>query len=787
MPADAEPVEGAPLAHDRHSVLGHTPRDHEHRSAATSGSGSDPGAQMSPRRQTGDAGAGHGRPRSRLFALWANFNQTDCDRRGHTHATGRRWAGVSTGNLELVSPPAAGSPVVAPSSDQPDRPGRPETESDQAPTHRWKTLSLAGGAYLVLSIFLWSNVWSSHPTSTTICGCGDNAGAIWVMEWPAYAISHGLSPLFSTAMGYPSGINLLANASVLVFGVVLAPVTWLFGPIATLNVALTLSPALSALGMFVLLRRWVTWTPAAFMGGLFYGFSAFILVETTAAAINLGLAVVPPLFVACLDELLIRQRHRPVRAGVLLGLLVALQFFIGTEVLLIMSSMGAVGVTLVVIYAAHRCPDVLRDHARHALTGLSAGVATAVVLLAYPAWFALAGPAHLAGIVWPGNFYSSLRTQSTVLRDVVLPRPATTGIYPNAALHLGFSYQGPLLSSQYIGIGALVVLIGGFIVWRRDRRLWLFGALAMISLALSLGSNKDLFLPWELVTGLPLFKNIIPYRFILVTYLAVAVMLGLIVEHTYLAVNQRRKLARETSTGQPARGFWRRLPRWVGAATGVIVAAIALVPSAAYVAQTIPFATRPVVLPKWFRTVAPHLSGHQVLLTFTQPSIWENNPMAWQAVDRMRYSTVNEAGPAGLLERAGEERVGATVIANASSSFADESGTQMLISTDDIAAVRDALRKWGVTTAVIPDQPNLASYDQIPSVTLVAALMTAVTGERPIHQADAWVWTGVDRTHPASLPTGSRLQECTNGVAVRGVAAVDAVAVCVLAPTGTPG
>jgi hypothetical protein len=88
---------------------------------------------------------------------------------------------------------------------------------------------------------------------------------------------------------------------------------------------------------------------------------------------------------------------------------------------------------------------------------------------------------------------------------------------------------------------------------------------------------------------------------------------------------------------------------------------------------------------------------------------------------------------------------------------------------------------------VVPDQADLPPYDHVTSVPFAVALITAATGQRPIHQADAWVWTGVDRTHPASLPTGSRLQECTNGVAVRGVAAVDAVAVCVLAPTGTPG
>ena len=74
----------------------------------------------------------------------------------------------------------------------------------------------------------------------------------------------------------------------------MAPVTWLFGPVASLNVALTLGPALSALAMFVLLRRWVTWQPAAFVGGLLYGFSPFILVHLTDAHLMLGAGVHSP-------------------------------------------------------------------------------------------------------------------------------------------------------------------------------------------------------------------------------------------------------------------------------------------------------------------------------------------------------------------------------------------------------------------------------------------------------------------------------------------------------------
>ena len=188
-------------------------------------------------------------------------------------------------------------------------------------SRRLLTLLLAAAAYLVVSVIVWWNVWSTHPTSTSTCGCGDTSLFTWFLEWPAYAISHGLNPLYSTAMFHPSGVNLLANTSELAIGVVLAPVTWLLGPVATLNVAVTLAPVLSALAMFVLLRRWVSWAPAAFVGGLFYGFSPFILVSLIDGHLMIGMAVVPPLVVLCLDELLFRQRRRPVVTGVLLGLL----------------------------------------------------------------------------------------------------------------------------------------------------------------------------------------------------------------------------------------------------------------------------------------------------------------------------------------------------------------------------------------------------------------------------------------------------------------------------------
>jgi hypothetical protein len=365
-----------------------------------------------------------------------------------------------------------------------------------------RNLVIAGGLYLIFSLFVWSKLWTGHPTATATCGCGDSSLFTWFLNWPAYAISHGLNPLYTKTFYYPHGVNLLASTSQLAIGVVLAPITWIFGPVATLNVALTLSPALSALAMFFLLRRWVSWAPAAFVGGLLYGFSPFVITALTNAHLMVGMAAVPPLVIACIDELLLRQRGRPVMIGIVLGLLVTLQFFIGVEVLLIMAIMTLVGLIIIVVYALWKRPQSLRQRVRFAGLGLVAGGITSCVLLAYPAWFALNGPSSLHGAFWPASFNTSVGTS---FNRFLIPQSASSyraGL-SHTLVSLAFTknaggYPGPLLSNQYFGFGVAVVLIGGLAIWRQDLKLWFFAALAAASGLLSLGTEKGQFLPWSM-------------------------------------------------------------------------------------------------------------------------------------------------------------------------------------------------------------------------------------------------------------------------------------------------
>jgi hypothetical protein len=611
-------------------------------------------------------------------------------------------------------------------------------------------LAVAFAPYLLVSVGLWWHVWSTHPTGVATCGCGDAAFVTWFLAWPANALSHGHNLFYSTLLFHPSGVNMLSNVSTLAIGVPLVPVTLLFGPVATLNVALTLAPALSALAMFWLLRRWVSWTPAAFVGGLVYGFSPFVLTAVATAHIMLGFLVLLPLVVACLDELLVRQRRQPALVGAALGLLVTVEFFVSSEMVVIMAISAVAALVMLGTNALLTDRQDLIGRLPHAARGLGIGAVVALVLLAYPLWFALAGSAHLSGRVWPTLTAGS------------------GGITPSGLWHLGFStsdrrvsqllggYLGPALPSyEYLGLGLLVVLAAGLVVWWRDRRLWLFGGLGVISVLLSLGVESRYWVPWRLLAQVPLVQNILPGRFVAVTTLCAAVMLAIIVDRA-------RGSAAELLPRIAGRRWARRSPALTGVVASLAalgVAAVGTVPIGTAVVGKVPLTVQPIRLPRWFADAAPRLPPGQVVLAYPAPFSGVQAPMAWQAVDSLHFAMVGGGGPAGIPARAGAERPGLEVLSAASLSLSGPpSGT-----TSNVDAVRRALAGWGVTMVVVPDPSGLPRYDQGTSPETALGLFTAAIGRRPELRDDAWVWAGVQSPAPQLAVTPLAFTRCTTG------------------------
>ena len=614
----------------------------------------------------------------------------------------------------------------------------PSTGLHQGPRvpRPWLTRFAAIAGYLTLSIGMWWNVWTADPGRTTICGCGDSSFSLWFFEFAAHAVRSGHSPFFTQLLWHPHGINVLDDASQLSLGLLLAPVTWAGGSVLAMNVALTLAPVASAFACYALLDQWDVWRPAAFVGGLVYGFSPLVVVNLAEAHLVVGFAVVPPLIVLCLDKLLFRAPRHPIIVGISLGFLVGFQFFVSSEILLVTGMACAAGIGFMLAYAAV-CRHQIREQWVRAKGGLEAGLVTSVALLAYPVWFALAGPGHVSGPIYPNG---GVAFSGASLHGFIWPSPKSDA-FTRYMGRIG-GYQGPTISTQFVGVGILSVVMVGLLVWRHDLRLWLFAAVGVVFTTLSLGSSALGWRPWDLLVHIPMVQNVIPVRLLLVTYLCVGIMLATIANHVRLSL---------TSTG----GACRQLSR-LSDAVAVAVLSMAALPVAAYLSQTLPLTSQRVVIPAWFSRESPKLDTHQVVLAIPVPFSAIQSSLTWQSESHLSFAMAGGDGPGSTPSGVGRHPLAQRLLAGVSGSF-----SSVPVTPEGIVAVRTAIIDWGVTQIVLPDQPELPAYDQPFNPVAAAALITAALGRAPALRTRAWVWkVAVDPTPPVVVST-SAFGQCT--------------------------
>ena len=457
-----------------------------------------------------------------------------------------------------------------------------------------RIVAWVGMSYLAFSVGLWWHVWSTHPSSVMTCGCTDAGREVWYLEWATFSLTHGHDPFYSQWMLFPHGINVLADTSVLLIGFLMTPVTVLFGPVVSMNVVSTLEPALAALSMFWLLGRWVRWGPSAFIGGLCYGFSSFMLVQLAFGWINIATLALLPLMVGCLDDLLVRQTRHPRRVGVILGLLIAAQFFVSIEILLLAAIVALIAILMLLAYVCVTCRAEVPIRVSAGLPGIATAGLVATALLGGPVAFFAFGPAHLGLVVWSGTHAGLLGNAAANFWSTTTTWGPLSAVELEGELHRIGGYQGPALPSMaYLGLGLTVVLALGLVIWRRDRRLWFWGVLGATVGVLSLGVSDNAWNPWRLVDHFDVLQNVWQSRFSIFVDLCAAVMLALIVDHVWLT--GRKYLTSGASEHS----------RWWASLTAVAVAAIALGPIAWASGPNIPLTVQSTSVPTWFVQVAP--------------------------------------------------------------------------------------------------------------------------------------------------------------------------------------
>jgi hypothetical protein len=591
--------------------------------------------------------------------------------------------------------------------------------------------------FTVPSIVLWWHVWTGHPSSTLTCPCGDPAQEVWFMAWPAWAMAHAANVFFSGAVNVPFGANLLSNTSGTLVGVVLAPVTWLFGPVVSTNVALTLAPGLSAWGCWLALRRFVTWKPGAVPAALVYGYSAAIVSSVPFGHVSVSVLVVPPLLVAELYEIAVRQSRTPRREGVVLAALVIVQFLISPEVLVMCGLLAVVGL---VVTAAVGWRQV-RSHLGYAGLAFGLGLGGAAVLLAYPAWFGLAGPQSVSGVLF------SLAPLSGVLLSGFL----SPGAYGSFSLFSRFGgYYGPVgPPPNYLGWGTVVGAIASVLVARRRLLVAVFVVVALAAMVLSLGPYllggslvlSGVWLPWRTLGRLPVLKEILPDQLapFATLFLAFVLALGLDGASARLQEQRRARAARASE-------WWPRLAT-------LAVAAAVLVP--VFVTFDPPFTVQPTAIPTWMSQDALRLPDQTVLLTVPFAVSGSADPMLWQAVDGMHFRL---AGAALKTPAAGGGPVGEGATGSARRLFTDLSiggDVEPTGTRAQLTVARRALRRWAVNEVVVDGPSRDAAY--------ASGFLTAALGVVPSYAHGAWVWKlrrGGPHAPPVHLASRLSLRQC---------------------------
>ena len=381
-------------------------------------------------------------------------------------------------------------------------------------------------AYLLYSKlgFLQNSQITIYASNVPMAPSGDGVQEVWFLAWPAYAIAHGLNPLWSSALAVPHGVNLLSNTSMPLLGILMTPFTWLMGPTTVFNFLMPMALALSATSAYFVSTRVGLTRFASFVVGLLYGFSSFSIAQGHAHLFLTFAPLSPLLF--WLSWRLVRQEGPPRRLARWIAVLLSAEFLISAERVVL----DLLAIALAAVVAAAFVTAEQRRSARVALrAALVPFTALFATLMAGPVAVSLFGPWAVRGN--PHPWTERIRTDLAEF------------VFPNAWSHaLGFGPRlllDPLVGSSlergaYVGIPLLALLLYGLWRYRQQAAARVLAILFAIFTVLSLGgsiwvNSRDTSVPSPLawVHSIPVLSEILPTRYVFLVWVVVALGTGL--------------------------------------------------------------------------------------------------------------------------------------------------------------------------------------------------------------------------------------------------------------------
>jgi len=339
----------------------------------------------------------------------------------------------------------------------------------------------------------------------------------WNLRWWPYAIAHGLNPLYSTEVGAPAGYDLAWVTTVPPLALLVSPLSVLASPVVSFNLLVVASIPVSGWAAFVLCRRLTRRFWPSLAGGAVYGFSAYEMNHIFAGQLNLAFSLLLPL----MAYLVVLWRDGAISSRVfagLLGLAIALQFYLFLEIFADMTAVWALALAAGYVLASRA------DRPRVAKLIRLVGVAYLLAI-------ALAAPylAYALTHVPPG-YTTSPASASLDLAGLVVPRSGQTfGLSWLAHYAALLPIPG---KDGYLGIPLLAVAVAlAITTWssRLTRFLTvMLSAVILVALGpvLHVDGHRVTGLPWARLWQLPIVRSAYPARFMVFAFLVLAVMMA---------------------------------------------------------------------------------------------------------------------------------------------------------------------------------------------------------------------------------------------------------------------
>ncbi len=596
------------------------------------------------------------------------------------------------------APPPYQSPEVPPPPDPGPATGRGADPVAGRPAPLRPTDLLAPLVFLASSAYVHLHLITAVRTGYLSQAVQDQQAFEWYFGAAAHAMATGANPLFSTLQNYPDGVNLMANAAVLGLGIPLAPLTLTAGPQVTFLVVELLGLALTASAWYWLFRRRLPVHPVlALLAAAFAGFAPGLVSHANGHP-NFVVQALVPLVV---DRVLrLAERDRPVRDGVVLGLLVAWQVLIGEEVLLL----TAVGLAVFgVVLLAHRRLEV-----RRMLPGLGLGALVALALVGFPLWWQFWGPQSYATIWHPpaGNDLAQLWSRAT--------RSLGADPWASAALSMNRTEENSFFGIPlWVAAGATVLALWRSVTVRA------LAVVVVVACWLSLGEEVTLHGtplgipgPWLLLEHVPVIQNVLPTRLALVAVPALAALLALGAEAL------RRAVDRYAQAHGPALAL---------SVVTVVLVLLPVVPTPLVVDPRPP-------MPAFFSdgTWREYVDEGGSLLAAPAPNVADARALEWQAEARWGFPVVAGyfVGPDGTPERGGQYGAAWTPLTTWLHDVATED-VASLPGPEEVARFEQDLRAARVDAVVLPEGR--------PSVGPLLTSLTAAFGS-PERLGGVYVW-----------------------------------------------